>query len=51
MLTAVPGEGSGHECGEDGSPSLIDEIVREGAGDAGRGAAGRRGRLYRGVRR
>ena len=32
MLTVVPGDGSGHE-GEkkDGSPSLIDEIVREGA--------------------
>ena len=26
-----PGEGSGHEGGKDGSPSLIDEIVREGA--------------------
>ncbi len=32
MLTVVPGEGSGHEAGKkDGSPSLIDEIVREGA--------------------
>jgi Transposase, Mutator family len=31
MLTVVPGEGSGHEGGKDGSPSLIDEIVREGA--------------------
>ena len=31
MLTVVPGEGSGHESGKDGSPSLIDEIVREGA--------------------
>jgi len=31
MLTVVPGEGSGHEGGEDGSRSLIDEIVREGA--------------------
>jgi transposase-like protein len=30
MLTVVPGEGSGHEGGKDGS-SLIDEIVREGA--------------------
>src|SRR5213083_2140508 len=31
MLTVVPGDGSGHEGGVDGSPSLIDEIVREGA--------------------
>jgi transposase-like protein len=31
MLTVVPGGGSGHEGGKDGSPSLIDEIVREGA--------------------
>ena len=31
MLTVVPGEGSGREGGKDGSPSLIDEIVREGA--------------------
>ena len=31
MLTVVPGEGSGHAGGEDSSPSLIDEIVREGA--------------------
>ena len=31
MLTVVPGEGSGHEGGKGGSPSLIDEIVREGA--------------------
>jgi len=31
MLTVVPGEGPGHESGKDGSPSLIDEIVREGA--------------------
>jgi transposase-like protein len=31
MLTVVPGEGPGHEGGKDGSPSLIDEIVREGA--------------------
>src|SRR6266702_7014776 len=31
MLTVVPGEGSGHEGGKDGSLSLIDEIVREGA--------------------
>ena len=31
MLTVVPGDGSGHEAGKDGSPSLIDEIVREGA--------------------
>src|SRR6266705_469884 len=31
MLTVVPGEGSGHEGGKEGSPSLIDEIVREGA--------------------
>jgi len=31
MLTVVPGDGSGHEGGKGGSPSLIDEIVREGA--------------------
>jgi hypothetical protein len=31
MLAVVPGDGSGHEGGKDGSPSLIDEIVREGA--------------------
>jgi len=31
MLTVVPGDGSGHEAGKDGSLSLIDEIVREGA--------------------
>src|SRR6266699_1667462 len=31
MLTVVPGDGSGHEGGKEGSPSLIDEIVREGA--------------------
>jgi hypothetical protein len=31
MLTVVPGDGSGHESGQDSSPSLIDEIVREGA--------------------
>jgi transposase-like protein len=31
MLTVVPGHGSGHEGGKDSSPSLIDEIVREGA--------------------
>jgi hypothetical protein len=31
MLTVVPGDGSGHEGGKDRSPSLIDEIVREGA--------------------
>src|SRR5260370_9801197 len=31
MLTVVPGEGSGHEGGKEGLPSLIDEIVREGA--------------------
>jgi transposase-like protein len=32
MLTVVPGDGSGsHEGGQDRSPSLIDEIVREGA--------------------
>src|SRR5258708_29400655 len=31
MFTVVPGEGSGHEGGKDSSPSLIDEIVREGA--------------------
>ena len=31
MLTVVPGDGSGHVGGKDGSSSLIDEIVREGA--------------------
>jgi len=31
MLTVVPGEGSSHEDRKDGSSSLIDEIVREGA--------------------
>jgi transposase-like protein len=31
MLTVVPGDGSGHEGRKDGSPSLIDEVVREGA--------------------
>ena len=31
MLTVVPGDGSGHEGGQDRGPSLIDEIVREGA--------------------
>jgi transposase-like protein len=31
MLTVVPGDGSDHEGRKDGSPSLIDEIVREGA--------------------
>ena len=31
MLTGVPGDGSGHEEGQDGPASLIDEIVREGA--------------------
>ena len=31
MLTVVPGDGSGRESGKDGSASLIDEIVREGA--------------------
>jgi hypothetical protein len=31
MFTVVPGDGSGHEGRKDGSPSLIDEIVREGA--------------------
>ena len=31
MLTVVSGDGSGHEAGKDSSPSLIDEIVREGA--------------------
>ena len=31
MLTVVPGDGSGHESGNDRAPSLIDEIVREGA--------------------
>jgi transposase-like protein len=31
MLTVVPGDGSGHEEGQDAPASLIDEIVREGA--------------------
>ena len=31
MLTVVPGDGSGHDGAKDGWPSLIDEIVREGA--------------------
>jgi transposase-like protein len=31
MLTVVPGDGSGHEGGNEGSSWLIDEIVREGA--------------------
>jgi Transposase, Mutator family len=31
VLTVVPGDGSGHAGGKDGSSSLIDEIVREGA--------------------
>jgi putative transposase len=31
MLTVVPGDDSGHEGGKDHTPSLIDEIVREGA--------------------
>jgi hypothetical protein len=31
MLAVVPGDGSGHEGAKDGSSSLIDEIVREGA--------------------
>jgi transposase-like protein len=31
MLTVVPGDGSGHESGKDGSASQVDEIVREGA--------------------
>src|SRR5271156_2475953 len=31
MHTVVPGDGSGHEGGKDSSPSLIDEIVCEGA--------------------
>src|SRR5215469_12197731 len=31
MLAVVPGDGSGHESGKAASPSLIDEIVREGA--------------------
>src|SRR6476469_7483633 len=31
MLTVVPGDDSGHEGGKDHAPSLIDEIVREGA--------------------
>ncbi len=31
MLTVIPGGGSGHEGGKDRAPSLIGEIVREGA--------------------
>ncbi len=31
MLTVVPGDGPDHMGSRDGSPSLIDEIVREGA--------------------
>src|SRR5215469_11156665 len=31
MLTVVPGDDSGHEGRKDSPPSLIDEIVREGA--------------------
>jgi hypothetical protein len=31
MLTVVPGDGSGCEDGKGVSPSLLDEIVREGA--------------------
>jgi hypothetical protein len=31
MLTVVPGDSSSHEGGKDSAPSLIDEIVREGA--------------------
>ncbi len=31
MLTVVSGDGSCHEGGKDATPSLIDEIVREGA--------------------
>ena len=31
MLTVVPDGCPGHEGGKDRSPSLIDEIVREGA--------------------
>ena len=31
MLTVVPGDGSGHDGGKDASPSLIDEVVQEGA--------------------
>jgi hypothetical protein len=30
MLTGVPGGCPGHDAGKDASPSLIDEIVREG---------------------
>ena len=36
LLTVVPGDGSGHKGGKDGSPSLIDEIVRGRPADAGR---------------
>ena len=31
MLTVVPDDGPGQPGAADGSPSLIDEIVREGA--------------------
>jgi hypothetical protein len=31
VLTVVPGDGAGDKAGTDGSSSLIDEIVREGA--------------------
>ena len=31
MLAVVPGDGSGREGGKNGSSSLTDEIVREGA--------------------
>ena len=31
MLTVVPDDYPGHQGGKDASPSLIDEIVREGA--------------------
>ena len=31
MFTVVSGDGSGYEDGKGVSPSLIDEIVREGA--------------------
>jgi hypothetical protein len=45
MLTVVPDGRPGREGGNGGSPSLIDEIAREGAADGGRGAARRGGRV------
>jgi transposase-like protein len=37
MLTVVPGDGSGHEGGKDGAPSLIDEIAQFAAERDGNG--------------